>query len=74
MLYPSPRLPLRNSGFRSLDAKWLWSWSWAEFCEKWQEGEVQGFAGGGGRGGFALPVPLAERVTLEFSRKSLAPG
>lgn len=29
---------------------------------------------GGVRGGFALPVPLAERVTLEFSRKSLAPG
>lgn len=72
MLYPYPRLPLRNSGFHSLDAKWLWSWSWAEFCERWQEGAVQGV--GGGRGGFALPVPLSERETLEFSRKSLAPA
>lgn len=27
-----------------------------------------------GGGVVALPLPLAERVTLEFSRESLAPG
>lgn len=37
-----------------------------------RKGRCRG-AWGRWRGGFALPVPLAERVTLEFSRKSLAP-